>query len=295
MFPSSFSARTACCMRPAPRCPGLLQSLFGYDAYRSGLVMSPSGVGSIAMMLVVGVLLGRGVDARYLIAAGLIVAAIGNYWMSVTNLGISPWQVVWPRVVLVSGLGLLFAPISLAAYNVYPAASARGGRGPVQPVAQRRGQRGHVDGQTFQERRDQFHTLRLGEGMDPLNPDINSYLSQAQAFFLQQTGDANLSQRMAWQSLEDLRAQQAASLAYFDVFWISAVLAIVLVPLVLLIKRSVAEKVPTSRPTSSRREARSWTKLPRSSFASASLFPRRLISVYLRGNGTGRCRAGRRW
>ncbi len=222
--------------------PGLLQSLFGYDAYRSGLVMSPSGAGSIAMMLVVGVLLGRGVDARYLIAAGLIVAAIGNYWMSVTNLGISPWQVVWPRVVLVSGLGLLFAPISLAAYMYTPRHLRGAAVGLFSLLRNEGGSVGTSMAQTFQERRDQFHTLRLGEGMDPLNPDINSFLSQAQAFFLQQTGDANLSQRMAWQSLEDLRAQQAASLAYFDVFWISAVLAIVLVPLVLLIKRSVAEK-----------------------------------------------------
>ncbi len=88
--------------------PGLLQSLFGYDAYCSGLVMSPSGLGSISMLLLVGVLIGRGIDARWMIAAGLLVAAAGNYWMSLTNLDISPWQVVWPRVVLAMGMGLLF-------------------------------------------------------------------------------------------------------------------------------------------------------------------------------------------
>src|ERR1700719_797808 len=61
--------------------PSLLQSLFGYDAFVSGLVMSPSGVFSILVMLVVGVLLGRGTDARWLIAAGLLVMAAGCYWM----------------------------------------------------------------------------------------------------------------------------------------------------------------------------------------------------------------------
>ena len=53
--------------------PGLLQSLFGYDAYASGLVLSPAGIFSILMMVVVGILLGRGVDARWLIAAGLLI------------------------------------------------------------------------------------------------------------------------------------------------------------------------------------------------------------------------------
>ena len=44
------------------------------------------------------------------------------------------------------------------------------------------------------------------------------------------------------QALDNLRQQQAASLAYFDVFWVAAVLGVALVFLVLLMKRSVAEK-----------------------------------------------------
>ena len=45
-----------------------------------------------------------------------------------------------------------------------------------------------------------------------------------------------------WQALENLRQQQASALAYFDVFWLLAVVTLVLVPVVLLMKRSVAEK-----------------------------------------------------
>ena len=47
---------------------------------------------------------------------------------------------------------------------------------------------------------------------------------------------------MALQALDDLRQQQASSLAYFDVFWLASILALGLVMLVLLMKRSVAEK-----------------------------------------------------
>ena len=50
--------------------PSLLESLFGYDAFHAGLVLSPSGVSAILMLIVVGALLGRGVDARWLIATG---------------------------------------------------------------------------------------------------------------------------------------------------------------------------------------------------------------------------------
>jgi DHA2 family multidrug resistance protein len=96
--------------------------------------------------------------------------------------------------------------------------------------------------QTFQERRDQFHTLRVGEYLDPFNPDVSAYLARAQAAFFQQTGDSALSQQMALASLEELRAQQAGSLAYFDIFAAAAALSAGLVLLVFFMKRSVAEK-----------------------------------------------------
>jgi len=38
------------------------------------------------------------------------------------------------------------------------------------------------------------------------------------------------------------RQQQASALAYFDVFWLLAVVTLLLMPVVLLMKRSVAEK-----------------------------------------------------
>jgi DHA2 family multidrug resistance protein len=47
---------------------------------------------------------------------------------------------------------------------------------------------------------------------------------------------------MTWQALADRRHEQAVSMAYFDVFWLFAVLAVALAFLVPLMKRSVAEK-----------------------------------------------------
>jgi DHA2 family multidrug resistance protein len=68
----------------------------------------------------VGVMLGREIDARWLIAPGLLIVAAGSYWMALMNLQISPWQVVWPRVVMIVGLSLIFAPINVAAFLYTP-------------------------------------------------------------------------------------------------------------------------------------------------------------------------------
>jgi MFS transporter, DHA2 family, multidrug resistance protein len=222
--------------------PALLQSLFGYDAYHSGLVMSPSGIASICVLVVVGFLLGRGADARWLIGAGLLATAIGNYWMSQMNLQISPWQAVWPRVVLIGGLGMIFAPLNVAAYKYMPLALRGAAVGLLSLLRNEGGSVGTSMAQTIQERREQFHSLRLGEAIDPFNPAVTSFLARAQAFFLQQTGDPVQAHEMAVQALGKLRDRQAESLAYFDVFWIAAVMGVVLTGLVFLMKRSVAEK-----------------------------------------------------
>jgi DHA2 family multidrug resistance protein len=222
--------------------PGLLQSLFGYNALDAGIVMSPSGFFAVLAMPVVGLMLGRKTDARWLIGAGLLLMALSSYWMSQMNLFISPGQVVWPRVVMVLGLAICFAPANVAAYLYTPIALRGAAVGLLSLLRNEGGSVGTSLAQTLQERRDQFHTLRLGEHLDPFNPAVQSFVEQAQARFLQQTGDPATAQQLAWQALENLRQQQASALAYFDVFWLSAVVMLALVPLVLLMKRSVAEK-----------------------------------------------------
>ena len=222
--------------------PGLLQSLFGYDATTSGLVLSPAGVGAVIMLFVIGALLSRGMDARYPMAAGLVVIAIGNYWMSLLNLDVSPWGVIWPRVVIIAGLSMIFAPLNVAAFLYIPRELRGAAVGLLALLRNEGGSVGTSVAQTVQERREQFHALRLNESLDPLNPAVHNFLAQGQSFFLQHTGDASASQRLALGVLNQARNQQAASLAYFDVFWSSAAVAIVMVLLVLLMRRSTAQK-----------------------------------------------------
>jgi MFS transporter, DHA2 family, multidrug resistance protein len=222
--------------------PGLLQSLFGYDATTSGLVLSPAGLFAVVVLLVVGTLLSRGVDARYLMAAGLITLAAGNYWMSLMNLGISPWQIVWPRVVVIAGLSMVFAPLNVAAFLHIPQEMRAGAVGLLALLRNEGGSVGTSIAKTIHDRREQFHSLRLNENLDGLNPSVGQFLEQAQAYFQPHSGDPVLSRQMALESLQKVREVQASSLAYFDVFWASAALAALLVFLVLLMRRSVAEK-----------------------------------------------------
>jgi DHA2 family multidrug resistance protein len=126
--------------------PGLLQSLFGYNALAAGLVMSPAGFFAVLAMPVVSRLLGRQTDARWLIAAGLLLIAASNYWMSQMNLNISPDQVIWASGRLGRGTSDRFCARKCGRLSLHASLVARGGRGPVELAAQRGRQRWNLDG-----------------------------------------------------------------------------------------------------------------------------------------------------
>src|SRR5580693_5294227 len=158
--------------------PALLQSLFGYDALSAGLVMSPAGFGALVAMPFVGRALGRGTDARWVMAMGLLTMAAASYWMSQMNLDISPGQIVWPRVMLVFGLSMCFAPANVAAYLYIPPSLRGAAVGLLSLLRNEGGSVGTSMAQTIQERRDQFHILRLGEYLDSFNASVNLFFAQ---------------------------------------------------------------------------------------------------------------------
>jgi len=222
--------------------PALLQSLFGYDATTSGLVLSPAGLFSVCMLVVVGTLLSRGTDARYLMASGAVVLSIGNYWLGHLNLEVSPWQVVAPRVVVIVGLSMCFAPLNVAAFLYIPKELRPAAVGLLALLRNEGGSVGTSVAHIIQERREQFHTVRLNEGLDPFNPMVTDLLERGQRFHLEHSGDLAQSDLLAIQTLEHLRDRHALSLAYFDVFIVLSFLSLGLLAVVFFMKRSVAEK-----------------------------------------------------
>ena len=136
----------------------------------------------------------------------------------------------------------MFRPSKCRCLPLYAEGVAWSRRWLVESATQRRRQRGNVPEPGAAGSPRAIPSLRLGEYLDPFNSAVQSFTEEARALFLQQTGDPVVSQELAWQALQNLRQQQASALAYFDCFWVFAMLMLALVPVVLLMKRSVAEK-----------------------------------------------------
>ena len=86
LVPASFSPPMRSCWARARRCRTCCNRFSVMMRLASGLVLSPSGISAVMGLPIVGFLLGRQLDARWLIAAGLFVVAVANFWMSRMNL-----------------------------------------------------------------------------------------------------------------------------------------------------------------------------------------------------------------
>lgn len=82
------------------------------------------------------------------------------------------------------GLSNCLAPANTAAYLYTPPLPRGAAVGLLSLLRNEGGSVGTSMAQTFQERRDQFHFLRLGELLDPFNAAVASFFEQARQIFL---------------------------------------------------------------------------------------------------------------
>ena len=219
--------------------PQMLQELFGYDATRAGLILSPSAFFTMATMPVVGFLLGKKVDARYLIPVGLSLLIVAAFWQTQLVTDISPYGVVLPRCVQMTGLGFLFVPLNNVAYSYLPKDQINNATGVFNMLRNEGSSFGIAVVTVMLDRRDQFHHSRLAEQVRPGRPAVTESL---QTLTQERLARGGISESMARDQAMGLLGQQveeqARFFAYMDIFYIFGVIAILAVPCILLMKKS---------------------------------------------------------
>jgi DHA2 family multidrug resistance protein len=95
--------------------PPLLQRLYGYSVYQSGLLTSPRGIGTLFSMLFAGRLIGK-VDLRILVALGMGLMGISLQMMTHFAIEMGSGPVIVSGVVQGLGLGLMFVTVQTLAF-----------------------------------------------------------------------------------------------------------------------------------------------------------------------------------
>jgi len=100
---------------------------------------------------------------------------------AVSRPAVNPWYVVWPRVVLIVGLSMLFAPINVAAFRYTPHRQRGAAVGLFALLRNEGGSVGMSVAKIIEQRREQFHLARVGENLGPLNAHVQSFFKEGQA------------------------------------------------------------------------------------------------------------------
>lgn len=94
--------------------PLFLQTLMGYSALQSGLAISPRGFGALAMMVLLGRIIGI-VDTRLLLGFGFGALGYSTLLFSQFNLQIAPRNIIWPNVLSGVAAAGIFVPLTTLA------------------------------------------------------------------------------------------------------------------------------------------------------------------------------------
>lgn len=220
--------------------PIFLQTLLGYTALLSGWVLSPGGVAVLAMMPLVALLLKR-YDTRLLIGAGFVLCGLGLLQMSGFTLNVDFNTAMWSRVVQSLGFAFLFVPINVMAFQHIPHEKTGYATGLMNLLRNIGGSSGIAIATTLLARRSQFHQANLIGNLVPGNPAYQDFLARATQVGVLRGGLSPVdAAHMAQGSAYGMVIQQSTMMAFADTFRFMGVICFLLLPLLLLIRKTRA-------------------------------------------------------
>src|SRR5215475_12100908 len=155
--------------------PLWLQTLMGYPALTAGLAMLPRGLGSFLFMPVVGILMGK-IEARKLLAAGLLIASFSIYQLSKLNLNAGYWDIFWPQLLQGMSMGLLFVPLTTITNGLVPKEQMGNATSLFNLMRNIGASIGIASVTTISQRHAQAHMNDLAGHVNPYNPAAQNML-----------------------------------------------------------------------------------------------------------------------
>jgi MFS transporter, DHA2 family, multidrug resistance protein len=206
--------------------PTMLETLLDYPVTTTGLVTAPSGIGTMAAMLIAGKIIGR-VDLRLILFCGFAITGVAMWQMTGYSLDLSQGDIVWPGVVQGFGLGFVFVPLSAATFATLSPQMRAQGTAIFSLVRNIGSSIGISMVQTILVRNTVSAHAALAERITYTNPAWTNPAVASAYDVGRQTGAA---------ALDGVITQQASMIAYINDFRLMLYLTLAVIPLLLLIR-----------------------------------------------------------
>ncbi|MBT6987659.1 MAG: DHA2 family efflux MFS transporter permease subunit, partial [Rhodospirillaceae bacterium] len=210
-------------LAPLVMLPPFLQNLQGYPITTVGLLMSPRGLGMMFSMMLFG-RFSTMLDPRMWVTLGFCLLGFSSMAMSQWTLEVSAWQISWTGWVQGMGAGIVVAPLNFITFSSLDPRHRTEASSVWNLVRSLGSSMGLAISLAILVRMSSTSHAGLSENINPYNKSLwlfggiwrpapdNPALSFAEAEI----------------------ARQAAMIGYLDVFYLSAITSVIVVPLVFL-------------------------------------------------------------
>ncbi|MCC7041448.1 MAG: DHA2 family efflux MFS transporter permease subunit [Burkholderiales bacterium] len=208
--------------------PLWVQTQLGYTATDAGFVLAPVGILALLLSPFVGRSIPR-VDPRLIATISFVIFAVVCYMRSQFNTEVDLFTLMVPTIVQGAAVACFFVPLVAITLVGLPPAMIPSASGLSNFARITAGAFGTSIFTTLWDDRASLHHAQLVETLDPSNPAVGPLLDRLRA--------AGMDTTQALARVNDAVTQQAYSLAFNDVFYLSALIFVALMPLVWLARR----------------------------------------------------------
>lgn len=216
--------------------PLYLESLRGYSAMQTGLLMFPSAIATGIMMPVSGRLFDR-FGAKWLTISGLSIVAISTFLMSRLSMDSSYNYVMIVYLIRGIGIGMAMMPTQTAGMNSIPIELAGRASALNNTIKQVMGSLGIAILTSILASRQVFHAARYSEAINVNSPAYSQLQGQLQGTFVEHGMNAAAAKMGTVSQLYGQVMQQAMVSALDDTFLIAGFIALIGIPLAFFIKK----------------------------------------------------------
>jgi len=214
--------------------PQFTQTLLGYNATWSGLVLSPGALMIIFMIPIVGRIMPL-VQTRFLIALGFVCMGASFFYSMRLTLDIDFRSLVLLRAVQTVGLAFLFVPISTIAFANVPRELNGDATALFVMLRNVFGSIGISIASAMILRRSQVHQAYLSQWASTFHQPFNALVQTYERALLAMGRTASAAHEEALGRVYQIYQDQAATLAYSDVFLIAGVISLAVAPFCILL------------------------------------------------------------
>jgi DHA2 family multidrug resistance protein len=223
--------------------PLYAQILLGYTATLAGLVLSPGGIATLVTMPVVGKLIVKR-NPKYILALGILVCAFSTRQMAGFNLTSDFSSLMWPRIYLGFGMGLLFIPLTTLTLSSIPRPQMGNATSIYNLLRNLGGSFGVAFSTTMFARRAQLHQSHLTEHLTWYDRNFSAAVEWGRGMLAGRGVPETAAEGTSMKMIYGQAVRQATAMGFNDAFWILSVMMVCVLPLLLLMRRPEHQNSP---------------------------------------------------